>query len=332
MTADCDAIACLGEGAELLDAEFAQALAAMPKPPPPPADVDPEQLLLGLQPILAGVQKEAAALLGERESLANLHLLGELRHLPLAKGMKITERTVPASDGYAIPIRIYVPESNTSSNTYPLTVYLHEGAFCVGNLDTEEAPCRALCASPTPSVIVNVAYRLAPMYRWPTAEEDCWTVLKWLVGNVGTGADSALSSVDFEKGFVLGGASAGALVTCKLTQRAVVDSLTSSTFAHPVKITGQILHIPTTIAHSPRDPTNEEIDSLQGITDDEKATLKDMKSWADTRGYPDFAGLPVTRPMVAMFDGTFFCPSPSLRLIIIIAGSCVQSCTNSSCS
>ena len=93
--------------------------------------------------------------------------------------MKITERTVLAADGYAIPIRIYMPDPPTTR--YPLTVFLHEGAFCVGGLDTEEVPCRALCASPTPSVVVTVAYRLAPTYRWPTAEEDCWSVLKWLV-------------------------------------------------------------------------------------------------------------------------------------------------------
>ena len=62
-----DAISSLGKGAELLDPEFAQALAAMPKPPPPPEGFDPEQLLLGLQPILAGAQKDAVTRMGERE-------------------------------------------------------------------------------------------------------------------------------------------------------------------------------------------------------------------------------------------------------------------------
>ena len=239
--------------------------------------------------------------------------------------MSIIERTVPASDGYAIPIRIYTPESTASTATFPLAVYLHEGAFCVGSLDTEEVPCRALCASPTPSVVVNVAYRLAPTHRWPTAEEDCWAVLKWLASNVGV--EPALSSVDLRKGFVLGGASAGALTTCKLTQRALVDPLAPDS---SVKITGQILHIPTTIAHTPRDPTAEEIDSLQGVRDEEKEILKGMKSWADTEGHPDFVGLPVTRPMVAIFDGTL--PGILLLSELIVVASCVQGCADAACA
>ena len=58
-------ISSLGKGADRLNPEVAQALAALPKPPPPPEDVDADQFLLGVQPVVASMHEAAVVQMGE---------------------------------------------------------------------------------------------------------------------------------------------------------------------------------------------------------------------------------------------------------------------------
>jgi acetyl esterase/lipase len=85
---------------------------------------------------------------------------------------------VPARDGYQIPIRVYKPETPPTSGR-PLIIFYHGGGFFLGGLDIEEMNCK-LFASGFGAVCVNVDYRLAPEYPFPTPINDSWDVYKWV--------------------------------------------------------------------------------------------------------------------------------------------------------
>ena len=56
---------------------------------------------------------------------------------------------------------------------------LHGGGFCLGGLENEALLCREWCRE-AKGVSVNVDYRLAPEWKFPTAVEDCWDAVKWV--------------------------------------------------------------------------------------------------------------------------------------------------------
>ncbi len=115
----------------------------------------------------------------------------------------ITEQTVPGPNGEGdIPVRIYRPaDSETSSDEpLPVMVWFHGGGWVLGDLETGDLPCRAMCRD-AQCVIVSVDYRLAPENPFPAAFEDCMAVTEWVLANteeldvdaarVAVGGDSA---------------------------------------------------------------------------------------------------------------------------------------------
>lgn len=90
-------------------------------------------------------------------------------------------------DGGHVDVRIYRPEA---SGPLPVLVYAHGGGFVFCDLDSHDGLCRNL-ANLIPAVIVSVAYRLAPEYRWPTAAADVYAVARWVSEHAGDlGADA----------------------------------------------------------------------------------------------------------------------------------------------
>jgi acetyl esterase len=82
-------------------------------------------------------------------------------------------------DGGRILVRLYRP---SGSGPFPVYVFLHGGGWCEGTLDERDARCRAICAGAR-CLVVSVDYRLAPENRYPTAPEDCYAALTWVVDN-----------------------------------------------------------------------------------------------------------------------------------------------------
>ena len=94
------------------------------------------------------------------------------------KLLRVQDLSLPARDGYAVPVRLYAP----SQEVLPLLVYFHGGGFTIGSVATHDALCRALshlahCA------VVSVDYRLAPEHKFPVAANDAWDALQWLCAN-----------------------------------------------------------------------------------------------------------------------------------------------------
>ena len=112
---------------------------------------------------------------------------------------------VPVAGGRII-VRIYRPHG---PGPFPLHVFLHGGGWCAGTLDERDPRCREISAG-AQCVVASVDYRLAPENTFPTAPEDCYAALEWLVANA-TDLDVDASRV------AIGGESAGANLAAVVT-------------------------------------------------------------------------------------------------------------------
>jgi acetyl esterase len=130
----------------------------------------------------------------------------------------------PAGD---IAVRIYRPAS--MSGPVPTLVYAHGGGFVFCDLDSHDGLCRSL-ANLIPAVVVSVAYRLAPEYRWPAAAEDMFAVTQWAARNADAlGGDAGR--------VVVGGDSAGgnlAAATALMARDRGAPSLVAQLLLYPM--------------------------------------------------------------------------------------------------
>jgi len=131
-----------------------------------------------------------------REARAAYRLGAEVLDLPRAPLHGVDDVAVPAGDGSALAARLYRP----SAAPRGCLLYLHGGGFTIGGIETHDSLCRQLALHSHASVL-SLDYRLAPEHRFPTAVDDTWSALHWLVreggalgidtGRVAVGGDSA---------------------------------------------------------------------------------------------------------------------------------------------
>lgn len=93
----------------------------------------------------------------------------------------IANRSIPGPEG-EIPLRIYSPEGE---GPFGVLVFFHGGGFVIGDLDTHDKECRALC-NRAGCVVVAVDYGLAPERPFPAAPNDCYAALEWVFANAAT--------------------------------------------------------------------------------------------------------------------------------------------------
>jgi acetyl esterase len=171
----------------LRDPEVARMLDELP----PPA----------IEDILGDVAGARAAYAAHMRQLA-------ARSAPPPGGLAIEDITVPSLvDAHQIPVRLYRPPVASGR----ALLYMHGGAFAIGDLDMEDARCRALAASGD-CVVVSVDYRLTPEHPYPTPLEDCRSVLEWMAGQSG--------ELEIDQGRVaVGGCSSGGNLAAGLAIR-----------------------------------------------------------------------------------------------------------------
>jgi acetyl esterase/lipase len=94
--------------------------------------------------------------------------------------VEISSSTIPASDGYSLPIRTYRP--TTGRTPRGALVHFHGGAFIGGDLELSEGAVGRM-ADVANALVVDVDYRLAPEHPFPTGFNDCYDALVWLADN-----------------------------------------------------------------------------------------------------------------------------------------------------
>lgn len=160
----------------------------------------------------------------------------ERRPISADPTLSISESSVQSRDGHQIPIRSYRNIESIDS-ALPLFIYMHGGGFVTGSLETDDRTCRAW-AKALDVVVVSIEYRLAPEHPFPAGFEDCWDVVEWAT----TPSAQRALNIDPNKGFLLGGTSAGGNFTAGLAQRFLSHALSpqitgllflASSFCHP---------------------------------------------------------------------------------------------------
>jgi acetyl esterase/lipase len=100
---------------------------------------------------------------------------------PPPAGITEQDHHVKVRDGSSILIRSYTPDKAPEGGS-PLIVQFHGGGFCVGAIENEAPTCRTL-ALKLGAVVLNVEYRLAPEFKFPTAVNDALDSVKWVGGD-----------------------------------------------------------------------------------------------------------------------------------------------------
>ena len=90
----------------------------------------------------------------------------------------VEDRWIAVEEG-KIRLRIYIPEGN---GLLRVLVFFHGGGWVTGDLDSVDAPLRAI-ANDACRIVVSVEYRLAPEHKFPIAVNDCYHAIKWTAEN-----------------------------------------------------------------------------------------------------------------------------------------------------
>ena len=153
----------------------------------------------------------------------------EILELPRAPLARVEDLRIPAADGASLPARLYAP----SHEALPVLLYLHGGGFTIGNLETHDSLCRQL-AKRSGAAVIALDYRLAPEHRFPTAVDDAWSALHWMI------AHAATLGLDGER-LAVGGDSAGGTL-------AAVSAIHARDLGLPLRL--QVLITPGTTAYA----------------------------------------------------------------------------------
>jgi len=150
--------------------------------------------------------------------------------------------TVPARDGFDLPVRLYAPQQ-LKSELLPVLVFFHGGGFVVGSVATHDCLCRHLshlahCA------VLSVGYRLAPEAKFPVAFDDAWDAVVWVHQ---LGHDKGLDA----QRIAVGGDSAGGTLAaaCALQARDAGIKLALQLLIYPGCAARQDSHSHKTFGH-----------------------------------------------------------------------------------
>jgi acetyl esterase len=85
-----------------------------------------------------------------------------------------------AESGVGLRVRRYCPTQPSWAALEPALLYFHGGGFVIGSIETHDRLCRRLAAL-SGRMILSVDYRLAPEHRFPSAVDDAFAALAWLM-------------------------------------------------------------------------------------------------------------------------------------------------------
>lgn len=116
-------------------------------------------------------------------------------------------------------LRVFTPKGDPPPSGWPVVLWMHGGAFAVGNIDSDNDLCSLICRDAR-CVVLNIDYRLAPEHPFPAGLDDCVETLKWCVNAPGR----QYLNIDPTR-VVIGGVSAGGNLAAVLSLIAVELSI-----------------------------------------------------------------------------------------------------------
>ncbi|RBR06159.1 uncharacterized protein FIESC28_11174 [Fusarium coffeatum] len=175
--------------------------------------------------------------LKEMQDITNMHrenlAKSELKRMGNPE-IHMKDYTVTARDGFALEVRTYRPPKQ-DNDRLPIYIHLHGGGYVFGNIPSEDAICTAIALGSNVTV-VNLNYRHAPDFAYPTAWEDVEDTFHWVHDHI----DVLLGNPDQ---VLIGGISAGAQLSAALTLQ---QNLSPDGLKRP-KLAGQVLMIPALV-------------------------------------------------------------------------------------
>ena len=156
----------------------------------------------------------------------------DILELPPQPMARVENFHIAARDGFPVPVRLVAP----THERLPVLVYFHGGGFTIGSVETHDGLCRQL-AHRAHCAVLSVGYRLAPEHKFPTAVDDAWDAMQWVVQQ-GRGRNILDTQV------AVGGDSAGGTL-------AAVCAILARNAKIPLAL--QLLFYPGTAAHQHTD-------------------------------------------------------------------------------
>ncbi|KAK7060786.1 hypothetical protein VNI00_000519 [Paramarasmius palmivorus] len=183
--------------------------------------------------------------------------------LPKDTEYKAFDHQIEVEEGVKVLAKCVVPTAREGEDTFPLLFWLHGGGFFLGSADMDDYRMRILSVEHRVSV-VNFDYRLAPEHPFPTGVNDCFTALKYVASH------PANFSASLDKGFIVGGVSAGGNLAAVLAHLARDDP-----FFKDKPLTGQGLIVPAVI-HKDAYPQKYK-SSLLSLEQNKNATMLSLE-------------------------------------------------------
>lgn len=96
---------------------------------------------------------------------------------PSALTYTVQDIQIPLRDGAVMAARVYTPKHRPAQGC-PCMYLCHGGGYVIGDLDGQDWVGKI--GTSLGGIVIDVLYRVAPEYPFPTAVMDCYDGLKWV--------------------------------------------------------------------------------------------------------------------------------------------------------
>jgi acetyl esterase len=202
-----------------------------------------------------------------------------------------TADTMSRTVAPGVKVRVYTPKTGTAP--FPVIVYYHGGGWVIANLDTYDASVRSL-SEQTGAVVVSVAYRQGPEFKFPTAHNDSFAAYQWTL------AHTADIKGD-PKRIAVAGESAGGNLACAVSMMARDKKVAMPKYQLIVyPIAGYDLNTPSYLANTQTKPLNKDL--MAWFFKYYLRTPADGKSPMIDLVHANLKGLPAATIVTAQYD------------------------------
>ena len=92
--------------------------------------------------------------------------------------VEIEDKTFPVGPQISVSVRIFRPAG--AKAPLPVVLYIHGGGWILGSMNTHDRLVREICVGANVAVVF-VNYSRSPEAKYPTALEECYAALKYVV-------------------------------------------------------------------------------------------------------------------------------------------------------